>query len=205
MSCVAFSIGLGNIWRFPYTVYENDGGAFLILYILVLFIVGKSFYYIEMITTGEQAKNGSRSSADPYFRKYVLNEMGIEDGLGLSSWKLVLALLASWIFVYVVIGKSVKSQKTCRDCTNVTSLDLCTSLMADTTIFEIFDNLVHENDNIIPQFLVTLFFLMLFVLNINLINMFKPSADWGPKDLKKYNKWRDFKHSKKISRVWAKK
>lgn len=35
--------------------------------------------------------------------------------------------------------------------------------------------------------------------------MFEPSADWGPKDLKKYNKWRDFKHSKKISRACAKK
>lgn len=43
------------------------------------------------------------------FRKYVLNETGIEDGLGLPSWKLVLALLVSWIFVYVVICKGVKS------------------------------------------------------------------------------------------------
>lgn len=49
MSCVAFSVGLGNIWRFPYTAYENGGGAFLVPYIIVLFIIGKPIYYMEMI------------------------------------------------------------------------------------------------------------------------------------------------------------
>ncbi|CAK9801909.1 Sodium-dependent nutrient amino acid transporter 1 [Anthophora plagiata] len=49
MSCIAISIGFGNIWRFPFTAYENGGGAFLIPYIIVLFLVGKPFYYLEMI------------------------------------------------------------------------------------------------------------------------------------------------------------
>ncbi|XP_043514894.1 sodium-dependent nutrient amino acid transporter 1-like isoform X1 [Frieseomelitta varia] len=49
MSCIAMSIGFGNIWRFPFTAYENGGGAFLIPYIIVLFLVGKPFYYLEMI------------------------------------------------------------------------------------------------------------------------------------------------------------
>lgn len=48
-SCIAMSIGFGNIWRFPFTAYENGGGAFLIPYIIVLFLVGKPFYYLEMI------------------------------------------------------------------------------------------------------------------------------------------------------------
>ncbi|XP_020706820.2 sodium-dependent nutrient amino acid transporter 1-like [Athalia rosae] len=49
MSCIAMSIGLGNVWRFPFTAYENGGGAFLIPYIIVLFVIGKPFYYLEMI------------------------------------------------------------------------------------------------------------------------------------------------------------
>lgn len=41
MSCISVSVGLGNIWRFPFTAYENGGGAFLIPYIVVLFLIGK--------------------------------------------------------------------------------------------------------------------------------------------------------------------
>lgn len=42
------SVGLGNIWRFPFTAYENGGGAFLIPYVIVLLLIGKPFYYLEM-------------------------------------------------------------------------------------------------------------------------------------------------------------
>lgn len=52
------SVGLGNIWRFPFTAYENGGGAFLIPYIIVLFLVGKPVYYIEMIL-GQFSSKGS--------------------------------------------------------------------------------------------------------------------------------------------------
>ncbi|GLG96886.1 Sodium-dependent nutrient amino acid transporter 1, partial [Gryllus bimaculatus] len=48
MSCIAMSVGLGNIWRFPFTAYENGGGAFLIPYIIVLLVIGKPLYYLEM-------------------------------------------------------------------------------------------------------------------------------------------------------------
>ncbi|XP_043279000.1 sodium-dependent nutrient amino acid transporter 1-like isoform X1 [Venturia canescens] len=47
MACIASSVGLGNVWRFPFTAYENGGGAFLIPYIIVLIFVGKPTYYLE--------------------------------------------------------------------------------------------------------------------------------------------------------------
>ncbi|XP_046404052.1 sodium-dependent nutrient amino acid transporter 1-like [Ischnura elegans] len=48
LSCISMSVGLGNLWRFPVTAFENGGGAFLIPYIIVLFVIGKPLYYMEM-------------------------------------------------------------------------------------------------------------------------------------------------------------
>ncbi|KAJ8986155.1 hypothetical protein NQ317_005628 [Molorchus minor] len=48
MSCIAMSVGLGNIWRFPFIANRNGGGAFLIPYLIVLTVIGRPLYYMEM-------------------------------------------------------------------------------------------------------------------------------------------------------------
>ncbi|XP_035787557.1 sodium-dependent nutrient amino acid transporter 1-like isoform X2 [Anopheles albimanus] len=58
MSCIAMSVGLGNVWRFPFVALENGGGAFVIPYIIVLLLVGKPVYYMEMIL-GQFSSRGS--------------------------------------------------------------------------------------------------------------------------------------------------
>ncbi len=40
MAAIGSSVGLGNFWRFPYTAGENGGGAFIILYVLCVFLIG---------------------------------------------------------------------------------------------------------------------------------------------------------------------
>ncbi|XP_022235624.1 sodium- and chloride-dependent glycine transporter 2-like [Limulus polyphemus] len=48
LSCIGLSVGIGNVWRFPYLAYQNGGGAFLLPYILLLVVVGKPMYYMEV-------------------------------------------------------------------------------------------------------------------------------------------------------------
>lgn len=40
MAAVGSSVGLGNFWRFPYTAGENGGGAFILIYLLCVLLVG---------------------------------------------------------------------------------------------------------------------------------------------------------------------
>lgn len=48
LSCVAMSVGLGNLWRFPFKAAELGGGAFVLPYIIVLVLIGKPAYFLEM-------------------------------------------------------------------------------------------------------------------------------------------------------------
>jgi NSS family neurotransmitter:Na+ symporter len=48
LAAIGFSVGLGNIWRFPYVVGENGGSAFVIIYLLCAFAIGLPLLVSEL-------------------------------------------------------------------------------------------------------------------------------------------------------------
>lgn len=56
-AAVGSALGLGNLWRFPYIVGENGGGAFLILYVLATFAIGLPLLCAEL-ALGKSSRKG---------------------------------------------------------------------------------------------------------------------------------------------------
>lgn len=54
MAAAGFSIGLGNIWRFPYLVGTNGGGAFVLMYLIICILIGIPLFYME-VSLGRKA------------------------------------------------------------------------------------------------------------------------------------------------------
>ena len=49
MAAVGSAFGLGNLWRFPYVVGENGGGAFVLLYVFLALIMGLPLLIGELL------------------------------------------------------------------------------------------------------------------------------------------------------------
>ncbi|EDS39009.1 sodium/Chloride dependent amino acid transporter [Culex quinquefasciatus] len=98
MSCISMSVGLGNVWRFPFTAYENGGGAFLIPYIIVLFVIGRPLYYLEMIL----GQFTSRSSVKIWEISPLFRGIGVGQLVGTTSvvtyYVSLIAITLSYMF-----------------------------------------------------------------------------------------------------------
>ena len=94
LAAAGSAVGLGSIWKFPYTVGENGGGAFIILYIACSIIFGLPLVMNEFLI-GKL----SRKSAYGAFR--TLSGSNRWQWL---SWTTVLSVLFILSFYFVVTG-----------------------------------------------------------------------------------------------------
>ncbi|MCB0411273.1 MAG: sodium-dependent transporter, partial [Bdellovibrionales bacterium] len=49
LAAIGSAFGLGNIWRFPYILSQNGGGAFVFLYLFLVFVIGMPLLIGELL------------------------------------------------------------------------------------------------------------------------------------------------------------
>ncbi len=74
LAAIGSAFGLGNLWRFPYVVAENGGGAFMLLYFLFVFVAGMPLLVGELLL-GKL----SRSSLMPALHKLTGDRYQVRD------------------------------------------------------------------------------------------------------------------------------
>ncbi|MCH1430727.1 MAG: sodium-dependent transporter [Chlamydiales bacterium] len=59
MAAAGSAIGLGSLWKFPYTIGENGGGIFVLIYLLFTFLLGVPIFIGELIIGRSSQKSPS--------------------------------------------------------------------------------------------------------------------------------------------------
>ena len=49
LAAAGSAVGLGNIWKFPYIAGENGGGAFVVIYLACIVLVGVPIMMAEIL------------------------------------------------------------------------------------------------------------------------------------------------------------
>ncbi len=104
LAATGSAVGLGNIWKFPYIAGENGGGAFVLVYLLCIAIVGIPIMMGEVLI-GRRGRNSPinamralalEAQASPFW-KYV-GWMGAIAGLLILSYY---SVIAGWAIIYI--------------------------------------------------------------------------------------------------------
>ena len=120
LACVGAAVGLGNIWRFPYLCYRSGGGAFLIPYLVMLFLCGFPLFLMEQ-TLGQYTRRGPVGALErvcPIFKGAGVATVMI------SFWLCTYYnVIISWAFLY--LKSSVQDPLPWSHCLNDWNTDKC--------------------------------------------------------------------------------
>ncbi len=100
-AAVGSAVGLGNIWRFPYITGLYGGGAFLVVYLICVAIIGIPVMTAEFII----GREGQKDAIGSYKKLAPKSKWYISGVLGVAAAFLILAfygVVAGWTLEYIV-------------------------------------------------------------------------------------------------------
>ena len=104
LAAAGAAIGLGNIWGFPTQAANNGGGAFLLVYLIVTFLLALPALYAE-ITLGNHAQTNPvsalASACAPRFEK-VGKRAGIIGIVGAMMMLSFYTIVAGWMLAHTL-------------------------------------------------------------------------------------------------------
>lgn len=92
------AVGLGNIWRFPYLTSDNGGGAFVLIYLGCILVVGLPIMLAEILI----GRRGRMSPINTLIK--LTREGGHSGGWVIIGWMGILASVLILSFYSVVAG-----------------------------------------------------------------------------------------------------
>lgn len=97
------AVGLGNIWRFPYVTGENGGGAFLIIYVLMVILIGVPAMLSELIIGRSSMSNavGSFRKLKPGTPWWLVGAAGVLTGFLIFAFY---STVAGWTLHYTYLA-----------------------------------------------------------------------------------------------------
>ncbi|MBX0357926.1 sodium-dependent transporter [Halobacillus sp. Nhm2S1] len=99
LAAMGSAVGLGNIWRFSFVAGNNGGGAFLILYLLFVLLIGVPLLLTE-VSIGRKAESdvvGSFQKLAPKTPWYLTGFFGIASAFLILGFY---AVVAGWAIFY---------------------------------------------------------------------------------------------------------
>ncbi|MFT6914907.1 MAG: NSS family neurotransmitter:Na+ symporter [Motiliproteus sp.] len=98
------AVGLGNIWKFPYITGENGGGAFVLMYLLCIAIVGIPIMIAEVVIGRRGGKSPLNSMRELITRDRLSSRWKWVGGMGMLASFLILSfysVIGGWALSYV--------------------------------------------------------------------------------------------------------
>lgn len=104
MAAIGAAVGLGNIWKFPYMVGTQGGGAFVLIYLASIFVIAIPVAAAELITGRGGNKNAVGSvvkMAEHTNSPKVFAPVGYVGVLGSFILLTFYTVIAGWVMAYV--------------------------------------------------------------------------------------------------------